>query len=529
MAEKWKLEIQGMTCSSCATHVSKKLKTFTSFKDGVVVDWKAGTASLSTDEPIDQEQIGNSISSAGYKMISMKPEDFNERKKDFDLIVIGGGSAGFAAAIQAVEMNKTAMMIEQGTMGGTCVNVGCVPSKFLIHRSGLSDPGDWNTDMAGLVSRMRTKKYEEVLASYGDTITYLKGKATIVNSNTIKLEDGRTKTGKVILIATGSRPVFPDIPGAESTEILDSEALLNLSSAPESLVILGGRFIALELGQAFSRLGSKVTILQRSDRLIPDDESEISESIRESLENEGIEVITGVTLQSVESQGGDKTVRFSHEGTSLQRTGTVVLSALGRRGNTDMLNLQSLGVELDSRGRIVTDSAMRATGTEFFAAGDVVSSPALVYVAAKEGKTAARNALGVNLENDGFRTVPEVIFTSPQVARVGLTVREAEENGYSAEKSSFPLSETPYAAVNEVTKGIVILVRDIDSHKLLGGHIVAPNAGDMIQTLTVAIEAGWTTDRLQDVLFPYLTGVEALKLSAIAFSKDVAKLSCCAA
>ncbi|RKX90077.1 MAG: mercuric reductase, partial [Spirochaetes bacterium] len=204
----------------------------------------------------------------------------------------------------------------------------------------------------------------------------------------------------------------------------------------------------------------------------------------------------------------------------------------GRRGNSEGLNLPALGIELDSSGRIVTNSSRQAGNSGIYAAGDIVASPSLVYVAAIEGKIAAKSAL--NAGNNAWKEtisldiVPEVIFTTPQVAKVGLTEAEAGARGINVEKSAFPYSETPNAGVNEVTAGVIVLIRDAESHKLLGGDIVAPNAGDMIQTLTIAIEAGWTTERLQDVLFPYLTGVEGLKLASITFAKDVSKLSCCA-
>ncbi len=454
------------------------------------------------------------------------------KNPDYNLIIIGGGSAAFAAAIQAAELGKTAVMVEQSTMGGTCVNIGCVPSKFLIHRSSLAEPGNWPSDMAALVDGMRGKKYKDVLNSHSDSVSWISGRAEIIDSKTIQLEDGKVITGDALLIAAGSHTVLPDIPGAEGTGILDSEALLALPSPPESLIILGGRFVALELGQAFSRLGSKVTILQRSDRLIPNHEPEVSESIREELEAGGIEVVTGVSLKSIEENGNEKTVVFTQNSSESRRSGTAILSALGRRGNSEGLNLPALGIELDSSGRIVTNSSRQAGNSGIYAAGDIVASPSLVYVAAIEGKIAAKNAL--NAGNNAWKEtisldiVPEVIFTTPQVAKVGLTEAEAGARGINVEKSAFPYSETPNAGVNEVTAGVIVLIRDAESHKLLGGDIVAPNAGDMIQTLTIAIEAGWTSERLQDVLFPYLTGVEGLKLAAITFAKDVSKLSCCA-
>jgi len=279
-------------------------------------------------------------------------------------------------------------------------------------------------------------------------------------------------------------------------------------------------------------LGSKVTILQRSDHLIPNHEPEVSKSIRDELEAGGIEVITGVSLKALEKKNEEKTVVFTQNGRESRRSGTTVLSALGRRGNSEGLNLPALGIELDSSGRIITGSSLQAGNSGIYAAGDIVASPSLVYVAAREGKVAAKNAL--NTGNDAgeerisLDIVPDVTFTSPQVARVGLTEAEAGARGIKVEKSAFPFSETPNAGVNEITAGVIVLIRDAESHKLLGGNIVAPNAGDMIQTLTIAMEAGWTSERFQDVLFPYLTGVEGLKLAAITFSKDVAKLSCCA-
>lgn len=545
MIKTWKLDIKGMTCDSCAAHVAKSLKSFTGMKDGINIDWKSGTGTISSEGDLDTDSMKKSLRKAGYSLETVTLQNENpgtspeSRRKtsgnaDYNLIIIGGGSAAFAAAIQASELGKTAVMVEQSTMGGTCVNIGCVPSKFLIHRSTLDNPGNWPSDMAALVDGMRGKKYKEVLDSYSASVSYISGRAEIVDSRSVQLEDGKLITGDALLIAAGSHTVLPDIPGAEGTEILDSEALLALPSPPESLIVLGGRFVALELGQAFSRLGTKVTILQRSDRLIPNHEREVSQSIQQKLEASGIEVITGISLKSIEEnrEKNRKTVIFTQNGNESRRSGTAILSALGRRGNSEGLNLQALGIELDSSGRIITDSSRQAGNSGIYAAGDIVASPSLVYVAAKEGKIAAINALNTGnntgIERISLDIVPDVIFTSPQVAKVGLTEAEAGARGLSVEKSAFPYSETPNAGVNEVTAGVIVLIRDAESHKLLGGDIVAPNAGDIIQTLTIAIEAGWTSERLQDVLFPYLTGVEGLKLAAITFSKDVAKLSCCA-
>jgi len=175
------------------------------------------------------------------------------KNPDFNLIIIGGGSAAFAAAIQTAELGKTAVMVEQSTMGGTCVNIGCVPSKFLIHRSTLAEPGNWPTDMRALVDGMRGKKYKEVLDSYSNSVSYISGRAEIVDSHSIQMEDGKVITGDALLIAAGSHTVLPDIPGADGTGILDSEALLALPSLPESLIVLGGRFVALELGQSWDK------------------------------------------------------------------------------------------------------------------------------------------------------------------------------------------------------------------------------------------------------------------------------------
>ena len=448
---------------------------------------------------------------------------------NFDIAVIGAGSAGFSSAIKGAELGKKVVLIENGTIGGTCVNIGCIPSKFIISEA-FSGSG-WNSIKKGrdsLVRTLRKEKYEDVLDSYGSNITYIHEKAEFIDRKSIRLSGGRVVTADYFVVTTGSSPAFPDIPGIRTIDPLDSKGLLFIDDLPRSLILVGGRFIALELGQAYARLGVKVTVLQRSNHLIPTYDSAISEGIREKFEEQGIEVITGTTLVSAENKGEVKTLVYKSGKGIEEISAERIVFATGRRGNTESLNLDAAGVEADRTGRIVTDRFLRSSNKRVFAAGDAVSSPGLVYVAAKEGQTAVQNMFASSPEALQYDAVPEVIFTRPQIAGVGLAEKEAAEMGIKVVSSKFRISDTPYGQANSDKTGIIILRKNRDTDKLIGGEIMARDAGNMIQTLTVAVEAQMTADDLKNTYFPYLTAVEGIKLGSVVFDKDVNKLSCCA-
>lgn len=449
--------------------------------------------------------------------------------KYFDIIVIGGGSAGFAAAIQGAGMGKKVALIEGSTIGGTCVNIGCVPSKFIIHEAFSGT--NWEALTAGrdmLVENLRTEKYINVLENYTDNVTYIHQTAQFIDKKLIQLSDGTVLTAEKYILTTGSRPSFPDLPGIKDIEPLDSTGLLFIEDLPESIIIVGGRFIALELGHVFAKLGVQVTILQRSNRLIPQYDTEISEEIEKVFNSQGITVITGTELIGASKTDKGKTLSYRSGNEHKEISAGQIVFATGREGNSESLQLDRAGITTDSTSHIVTDKYLQTSNPIVFAAGDVLASPGLVYVAAKEGQAAAGNSFADVPVPLNYDNVPEVIFTHPQIARVGITDDTAKEKGFKVSSTKFYIADTSYDLANNDTKGLIKLIKNADSGELLSAEIMAQDAGNMIQTLTIAIQAHMTSADIVDTYFPYLTAVEGIKLGAIIFDKDMHKLSCCA-
>ena len=529
---KYFITISGITCTDCIKHVHQKLYKIPGITDISISDWQNGETIIKASNPIKEGLILNTITQAGYQgELTKKNQIKNYTVKNsynYDIAIIGGGSAGFAAAIKSAEFGFKAAIIEKGTIGGTCVNIGCIPSKFIIHHvsKGLS----WESiskKRDSLVASLRKQKYEDILTQYPDNITYIKGDAHFINDNTLLIKNEKKVTASKFIIASGSNLFIPEIPGINEISPLTSTDLLFIKKIPEELIIVGGRFIALELGQAFSRLGSKVTIIQRSDRLIPQYDQEISVRIRERFIQENIRVLTCSSLIKAFKDGYKKAIEISIKNQTQIITGDVILFATGRKGNTDDLNLETIGVKTDSNGFIKTDNFLQTNNPQIFAAGDILATPGLVYVAAKEGQIAAGNALSPESVSLGYKAVPEVIFTNPQIAKVGLTTFGSDKENIKIESVVFKIADTPYGFASEDT-GVIKLIKLAQTDEILGGEIIAKDAGNMIQILTVAIKAKMTSKQLIDTYFPYLTAIEGMKLGLLSFDKDLHKLSCCA-
>ena len=461
---------------------------------------------------------------------------------NYDLAVIGAGSAGFSAAITAAGQGARVALIGHNTIGGTCVNVGCVPSKTMIRAAetlhqaktanrfkGVEASGsvtDWKAVMADksrLVAELRQVKYIDVLAAY-ESITYRQGKARLADGGVTI--DGELLNASKVIIATGSTATLPPIEGITDVPYLTSATALELDHLPESMVVIGGGVIGCELGQMFARMGTSVTILCRS-RLLPAAEVEISEALRASLEAEGIKVICGAVYRSIKKNGG---ICLGYEQCGKRRDliAEQVLVATGRRPNSDDLGLEAMGVELLANAGIKTDDRMRTTRNDVYAAGDVTGKDMFVYMAAKGARIATENALnGDSLQYDNS-VMPEVVFTDPQIASVGLTEAAARKAGCNVKTSILGLQHVPRALAARDTRGLIKLVADADNNQLIGAHIMAAEGADSIQTAAMAIKFGMTTRQLGEMIFPYLTTVEGLKLAAQTFDKDVSKLSCCA-
>jgi mercuric reductase len=462
----------------------------------------------------------------------------------FDLAVIGAGSAGFSAAITAAEAGARVALIGYGTIGGTCVNVGCVPSKAMIravetlHSAKVADRFDgveasakvidWAAMVAqkqALVDDLRAAKYIDVLPNY-ESITYIEGQASFVLDGSLQVGDRTIRAPKVI-IATGSSPHIPDIPGLDEVDWLDSTSALEQSVLPKSLMVMGGGYIGVEIAQIFARAGVDVTIVTRRG-LLPEAEPEVSEALTKAFAAEGIKVLDGLAYDRFEKSGEGVTLHAAHNGVAVRIEAEKLLLATGRTPNTGSLALDVAGIDSNERGGIIIDPQMRSTRDGVYATGDVTGADQFVYMAAYGAKIAAKNAMNGNTLNYDNSVMPAVVFSDPQVASVGLTEAQANSAGHEVVTSVLGLEHVPRALAARDTRGLIKLVADKNSKKLLGAHIIAPEGADSIQTAVMALKMGMTYDDLGAMIFPYLTTVEGLKLAAQTFEKDVAKLSCCA-
>ena len=464
-------------------------------------------------------------------------------KNHYDLAVIGAGSAGFSAAITAVEEGARVALVGFGTIGGTCVNVGCVPSKAMIraaesvHHANVANRfkgiradarvENWPALLAqkdNLVTTLRQAKYSDVLPSY-DNISYLEGRACLTGDG-VSIGNKRLETDRII-IATGSSPTAPDIKGIDDVPWLTSTDVLELEHLPKSLLVIGGGYIGCELAQMFARMGSGVTIVCRS-RLLPETEPEVSAALTGYLRDEGITVFDGLSYHAIRKTGDGITLDASSDGRDISILAKHVLVTTGRRPNTDDMGLTENGIELLPNGGISVDERMRTSRPDVYAAGDVTGTDQFVYMAAYGAKLAAKNAINNDSLIYDNSAMPWVVFTDPQVAGAGMTEAGARAKGFDVKTSIIGLEHVPRALAARDTRGLIKLVADRQTDKILGAQILAPEGADSIQTAVLAIRHGLTVSDLAETIFPYLTTVEGLKLAAQTFDKDVSKLSCCA-
>lgn len=547
---RMEMRIEGMTCVHCEKTVAEALTAAGAEK--VETGWAQGRATFEAPSE-SRAQLRTAVEEAGYHVTSLVERALAEhgfeplvgdKRHDYDLVVIGSGSAAFAAAIRATDSGFKVALLESSVVGGTCVNVGCVPSKAMLApvdayfgaghhpfagirtKATAFDLGAVVDSKAGLVDLLRAEKYLDLARDYGFTVCH--GRAEFVDAETVQC-GGERIAGRAYLIATGASPSIPPIPGLAEAGYLTSTTALELREAPQSLAVIGGNAIGLELGQMFLRLGSKVTFLEAMDRITPLEEPEVSETMSAILRDEGASVLTGGRITGVERDGEERVVTYVVAGERRSLSVDQVLVATGRRPNTAGLGLDNAGIEVTERGALEVDARLRTTNPRVWGAGDVTGHPQFVYVAAYEGNLAARNALeGAGLEAD-LIALPRVIFTSPTVAAAGLTDEQASDQGIECECRVLPLSAVPRALVNRDTRGFVKIVAERASGRIVGATAVADGAGDVIQAAIFAIKFGLTTDQVAATWAPYLTFAEAFKLAAQTFKRDVARLSCCAA
>jgi mercuric reductase len=467
----------------------------------------------------------------------------------YDLLILGSGSTAFAAAIKAADLGKTAVMTESRTVGGTCVNRGCLPSKDLIEAARIyweaqhpRFPGlggktldlDFRRLIEGkdeVIHDYRKKKYDSVVDE-SDRIRIVKGHARLVDAHTAAL-DGQRLVGDQVLVATGSRPAIPEIAGLEdvpylTSDLLTSDEPIELFDQPRSLAIVGGGYIAVELAQLFQRLGTPVTLIQRSPQLLTGYEPEVQAEIENVLQAEGVDVRLGAKIRGVRPDGDGVAVALEGSEVRAHR----LLVATGRTPNTDDLGLDAAGVARDDHGYVNVDDHLRTNVSHIWAAGDVIGrhtgAQMATPVGAHDGNIAAGNALGGEQRKVDHTVVPRTIFTDPQIATVGLTDEEANGAGYRCSCNTVPIEIVPRAGAVRDPRGLIKMVADAESGKVLGVSMVGRDAGEVIHEAAMGMRFGATVHDFIDMVHVYPTMAEALKIAALSFFKDVSKLSCCA-
>ena len=464
--------------------------------------------------------------------------------KTFDLIIIGGGAGAFAAAIRANELGAKTAMINSGLpLGGTCVNVGCVPSKRLLWASEIIHsarnhgiPGidlqvkkfnfkELIQDELNLVSRLRNEKYEKVLAGL-EFVSPIQGHARFISPNEVKVNNEKLHGGKFI-IATGSAAKVPIIEGIDKVEYLTHVEALKLERLPEKLIIIGAGPVSIEFAQMFSRFGSKVTVVKRSPGILRFAEEELTDHLARILEGEGINIVTASAIKEVK-KNDQKILTITADGQNQDLIGDEILIAAGKTPNTKDLGLEAAGVDVNEKKEITVNDDLQTSGPHIFAVGDVINKPARFEPSAgREGTLTADNALTGSKYSIDYDTVPFTVFTDPQLAGVGLTEEEQMRRTGVCNCRTVSFEHVPKAIIMNRTEGLIKMGIDPATRQIVGVHILAPNAGELIAEAMVLIKNKSTIDEVTASLPMFPTLSESLKAVALSFDRDISRLSCC--
>jgi dihydrolipoamide dehydrogenase len=454
----------------------------------------------------------------------------------FDLVVIGGGPGGYVCAIRAAQLGlKTACVEKRGTLGGTCLNVGCIPSKALLHSShkyeevahGLAAHGikvnGAALDLAGMMARKDkvvadlTKGIEFLFQK--NKVTYLKGAGRFVAANRIAVANGaaeQTIEARNVVIATGSE-VMP-LPGVDidETQIVSSTGALALGKVPGHMVVVGAGYIGLEMGSVWRRLGAKVTVVEFLDRILPGMDGEVAKTFQRILSKQGMSFRLGTKVTAAKKAGAEVTLTMEPAagGKSETLTTDVVLVAIGRRPHTNGLGLETIGVAVDNRGRIPTDAHFRTNVAGVYAIGDVIAGPMLAHKAEEEGVAVAESLAG-QAGHVNYETVPGVVYTWPEVAAVGRSEEDLKSAGIAYKTGKFPFTANSRARCNADTEGFVKILADARTDRVLGVHVIGPDAGTLIHECVMAMEFGASAEDIARAFHGHPTLNEAVKEAAL--------------
>jgi len=464
---------------------------------------------------------------------------------DYDLIIIGGGAAAFAAAHTAATLQKRILIIHDSSdlpLGGTCVNVGCIPTKILLHQgdvyhsstsSGFSSLMLTGTidfiqalrETRALIETLRKKKYQTVLERNAQ-VDFIEGRAALQDPHTVRVAQ-RTFSADFILLATGASPFIPPIPGLDATPYHTHRTILQLERTPRSVLILGGGPQAMEFAQLFHRFGISVTVLQRSERILQNFDPLLGSELRTYLEEEGISIHTGVHVESVQKTSVGVSVTALLHGTRREFTRELLFLATGIKPNTDALHCEDVGVTRDARGFIQVNEYLQTSQETIYAAGDVTGLRPLETIAAKQGSVAVRNMFTHARETIDYTLVPQAVFTSPQVAAVGITEEEYMSAHGTCLCSTIRLDHVEKAVASKNTRGVIKMVLDPATKRILGVHIVSPFAAEVITLATYAIRNKMTIYDVRDTVHVFPTWSEMIKKVAQSFEYDLDDLACC--
>jgi len=465
----------------------------------------------------------------------------------YDLIILGSGSTAFAAALRATGYGARVLMFEKSVLGGTCINWGCIPSKTLIHaalfkhEAHLGNSLGLNSDIdtaaieaeqlfrhrEAVVTELRQERYLDVLGNM-QGLELVKGTARFIDAQTVEC-DGLQYYSERFLVATGGNPRIPDLAGLEKCSYCTSRSALLLKKIPTSLVIIGGGVIAVELGQMYHRLGCRVTILEHGHRILPTVESELSATLEKILAKEKITVVTNVNFCSLDRLGELNVVYADVADRRHKFTCETLLLAVGTVPATSGIGLEAAGVTLDDKGFIITDRNMCTTSEGIWAAGDVVGKMMIATVGAREGIVAVDDMFnrGCGCSID-YLAAPMAIFTDPEVAMVGHSEESARLAGFDCMVNCMPVSAIPKAHVTGATDGVIKMIADRVSGRLLGVHLVCHRGADVINEAALALHMRATVNDLATTMHVYPSIGEGLKLCAQGFTRDISLLSCCA-